>query len=244
MVGAGAVVAERDRRPRPDEHGAGVAHPGGVGGGVGGLDLGVLGGVGVDHLEALVDVVDQHDAGLLAADSAVRMRSTCRVAATCLSSSASTSSASRSESVTSTEAAIGSCSAWLIRSAATYAASAVSSARMAISVGPASESMPDDALEQSLGRDGVDVAGSGDQVDAAAGTGAVGEHGDRLGAADGVDLVDAEQLAGREDRRVREARRWSFWGELVSAIEPTPATWAGTTFISTLETSGATPPGT
>ena len=52
-------------------------------------------------------------------DRAVRMRSTCLVAATCLSSSASTSSASRSESVTSTEAAIGSCSAWLIRSEAT-----------------------------------------------------------------------------------------------------------------------------
>ena len=33
-------------------------------------------------------------------------------------------------------------------------------------------------------------------------------------------------------------------GELVRAIEPTPATCAGTTFISTLETSGATPPGT
>ena len=27
-------------------------------------------------------------------------------------------------------------------------------------------------------------------------------------------------------------------------MEPTPATWAGTTFISTLETSGAMPPGT
>ena len=33
-------------------------------------------------------------------------------------------------------------------------------------------------------------------------------------------------------------------GGLVSAIEPTPATWAGTTFITTLETSGASPPGT
>ena len=36
----------------------------------------------------------------------------------------------------------------------------------------------------------------------------------------------------------------AFCGELVSAIEPTPATWAGTTFMITLETSGATPPGT
>ena len=43
---------------------------------------------------------------------------------------------------------------------------------------------------------------------------------------------------------MRQTRRMSFWGELVSAIEPTPATCAGTTFIITLETSGATPPGT
>ena len=37
---------------------------------------------------------------------------------------------------------------------------------------------------------------------------------------------------------------WSFCGDEVSAIEPTPATWAGTTFMTTLETRGATPPGT
>ena len=36
----------------------------------------------------------------------------------------------------------------------------------------------------------------------------------------------------------------SACGEDVSAIDPTPATWAGTTFITTLETSGAMPPGT
>ena len=38
---------------------------------------------------------------------------------------------------------------------------------------------------------------------------------------------------------MRQAVHGRFWGELVSAIEPTPATCAGTTFISTLETSGA-----
>ena len=48
----------------------------------------------------------------------------------------------RRDGVTSTLAASGSCSAWLIRSAATCTGSAVSSARMAISVGPASASMP------------------------------------------------------------------------------------------------------
>ena len=41
-----------------------------------------------------------------------------------------------------TAAAITSCSAWLIKSAATSAAIAVSSATIAISVGPASESIP------------------------------------------------------------------------------------------------------
>ena len=37
---------------------------------------------------------------------------------------------------------------------------------------------------------------------------------------------------------------WSFCGGEDSAIDATPATWAGTTFITTLETSGAMPPGT
>ena len=36
----------------------------------------------------------------------------------------------------------------------------------------------------------------------------------------------------------------SFCGGLDSAIDVTPATWAGTTFIRTLDTSGARPPGT
>lgn len=68
--------------------------------------------------------------------------STCRVAAICGSSSFSTASARSTESVTRTAAASGSCSAWLIRSEATCTGSAVSSARTAISVGPASASMP------------------------------------------------------------------------------------------------------
>jgi hypothetical protein len=52
--------------------------------------------------------------------------------------------------VTSTEAAIGSCSAWLIRSAATKRGSAVSSAITMISVGPASESIPITPLSSRL----------------------------------------------------------------------------------------------
>ena len=70
------------------------------------------------------------------------MRSACFVFATRTFSSAITSAASDSDVVTKTAAAMTSCSAWLIRSAATSAAIALSSAKIAISVGPASESIP------------------------------------------------------------------------------------------------------
>ena len=63
----------------------------------------------------------------------------------------------------------------------------------------------DTSLEQALGRDRVDVAGAGDQVDPLALPRAVGEHRDRLRPADGVHLVDAEQRAGGQDRRLGEA---------------------------------------
>ena len=63
----------------------------------------------------------------------------------------------------------------------------------------------DDALDQALGAHRVDVARPGDQVDGTAAACAVREHRDRLGAADGVHLVDAEQRARSQDRRVRPA---------------------------------------
>ena len=64
--------------------------------------------------------------------------------------------------------------------------------------------------------------------------GAVGEHRDRLGAADRVHLVDAEQRAGGQDQRVRQAA-YSRCGGDATASDATPATWAGTTFITTLD---------
>ena len=73
--------------------------------------------------------------------SDVVMRSACVAVGTWRSSSAVTASARASLGVTRTLAAIGSCSDWLIMSAATNAGSAVSSAITAISVGPASESI-------------------------------------------------------------------------------------------------------
>ena len=69
----------------------------------------MLRGVGVDHVEAGGDVVDEDDPGLLPAE-AVRTRSACLVCGTRRSSALATSAASRSLSVTRTEAAYGSCS--------------------------------------------------------------------------------------------------------------------------------------
>ena len=70
----------------------------------------------------------------------------------------------------------------------------------------------DDSLEQPLGSGDVDIARPSHQVDPWTVLGAVGEHRHGLGAADGVDLVDAEQPAGSQHRRVRQpavlALRW------------------------------------
>ena len=151
--------------------------------------------------------------------------------------------------MTSTLAASGSCSAWLIRSAATCAGSAVSSASTAISVGPASASMPTTPRSSRLAAvtqmlPGPVIMSTGSQRGDALGVvAAVREHGDRLGAADGVHLVDAEQRAGGEHPGVRQAAV-SLCGGLATASEPTPATWAGTTFITTVHGYIASPPGT
>ncbi len=63
---------------------------------------------------------------------------------------ASTASARASEGVTSSEGESGPCSAWLRRSAATCAGSAVSSATTMTSVGPAGMSMAQESRTSSL----------------------------------------------------------------------------------------------
>ena len=63
----------------------------------------------------------------------------------------------------------------------------------------------DPLAQQPLGRRDVDVARPGDDVDRGALVGAVPEHGDGLRAAGRVHLGDAEQRAGGQDRRVRQA---------------------------------------
>ena len=65
----------------------------------------------------------------------------------------------------------------------------------------------DRAEDQPLGRGDVGIARSHDLGDRRDGGGAVGQRGDRLGAADPVDLVDAGQPGGDEDQRVDAAVR-------------------------------------
>ena len=127
------------------------------------------------------------------------------MAATCAGTSSRTASASSSLAVTSTAPASGSCSAWLIRSAATCAGSAVSSARIADLGGPGLGVDADQPAQQPLGRGHVDVARPGHHVDRLAGAGAVAEDGDRLRPADGVDLGDAQQRARRQHAGVGQA---------------------------------------
>ena len=63
----------------------------------------------------------------------------------------------------------------------------------------------DHAAQDPLGRRDVDVSGAGDHVHGGAVFRAVGEHRQSLGAARGVHLPDAEQGAGGEHGRVRQA---------------------------------------
>ncbi len=64
VVGAGEVVAQAHRRVRADEDRSGVADPSGDAGGVTGLDLEVLGGIRVDDRQTGVEIVDEDHARL------------------------------------------------------------------------------------------------------------------------------------------------------------------------------------
>lgn len=64
VIGSGAVVPEAHRRIRADENGSRRAYSPGHARRVGGLDLQVFGGVGVDDLDAGIHVVDYTEAAL------------------------------------------------------------------------------------------------------------------------------------------------------------------------------------
>lgn len=61
MVGPRAVVTEAHRRPRPNEDGASRTYPAGDLWRVCGLDLEVLSRIGIHHLDAGIEIVDQDD---------------------------------------------------------------------------------------------------------------------------------------------------------------------------------------
>ena len=65
VVGPGAVITEADRRPRTDENCSGGTDPGRHCRGVGGLNLQVLSGVGIDHPHTGVNIINEHDRRLL-----------------------------------------------------------------------------------------------------------------------------------------------------------------------------------
>ena len=92
------------------------------------------------------------------------------------------------------------------------------------------------ALHQALGGGDVDVARPGDDVDGDAAPRRprqpYASMRDRLRAADGVHLVDAEQRAGGEHDRVRQAVGLRRAGDRERARRPRPG--PGTTFMTTL----------
>ena len=90
----------------------------------------------------------------------------------------------------------------------------------------------DRAEHAALRRGDVGVARADDLVDRGNGRGAVGERADRLRAADREHAVDAGELRGRKHQRVPLAVAASA---RTMTSSPTPATFAGSAFISTDE---------
>ncbi len=203
MVGAGAVVAEAHRGVRADEDGTGVADLRGPAGGVVGLDLEVLGGVGVDHVDALLEVVDQHDAGLLAPErdqDALGVLGGVDLLVELALDLVGQPLGRGDEDGGGQRVVLG---------LAHQVGGDVGGVGGVVGEdgdlgGPGLGVDADPAAQQPLGGGDVDVAGTGDEVDLGARPDAVGEHRDRLGAADGVHLGDAEQRAGREDAGMRQ----------------------------------------
>ncbi len=143
------IVAEADRAVRTDEDGTCVAHAGGDVGCVAGLDLEVLGGIRVDDVEPRVDVVDEDDARLCALEGLGDAFGVLR---------GRDASRERPSGGLGELLAVGDedrCRERVVLGladevAATWSGSAESSARMAISVGPASASMPMSPLRRRL----------------------------------------------------------------------------------------------
>ncbi len=228
VVGADPVVAEDLGRGVADEEPAPVAEPFGDCVGVRRQDLEVLGRQQVADPDGGVDVGGDDGETVFE-----RCEATSRVgrSTSCFSSSASTRSASGDDGVTRTGRASGSCSAWARRSAATVAGSAVSSASTTSSDGPGQHVDAHVAGDELLGGGDPAVARAHHDVAGGHRTGAVGERGDGLGAADREHAVGAGDRGRGQGHRPRVAAR-------PPRPRATPATRAVTAVISTEEGSG------
>ena len=100
---------QRNRRPRPDEDCTGVPYPARHLRSVAGLNLKVFSAIGVDDIEALLDITNQDDRTLRDSARASATRAECFVSSTIVGNTARTESASDSLSVTNTDAAMTSC---------------------------------------------------------------------------------------------------------------------------------------
>jgi hypothetical protein len=175
--------------------------------------------------------------------SAAVTRSTCLVSATWAASASSVRSASSTESVTSTDADVGPCSAWLSRSAATSTGSAVASATTITSLGPASASMPTAPRRSRFAAVTYTLPGP---VTRSTGSTPSTPYANMATAwAPPTAYTSSTPSSAHAARIVRSGRPPSSRrGGVATAMLDTPATWAGITFISTLDGSGASPPGT
>ena len=203
VVGAGEVVAERDRRVRADEDRTGVADLRRDGRRLGGVDLQVLGGVRVHDLEAGGHIVDQHDAGLAPGER--RGDALGVLGARHLGGQLALDRAGQLLGVGDQHGG----GQRVVLGLADQVGGDVDRVGGAVGedrdLGRARLGVDaDHALEQAFGRGHENVAGAGDEVDRTALLRAVGEHRDRLRAARRVHLVDAEQRARGEDDRVRQ----------------------------------------
>lgn len=245
VVGAGAVVAERDRRVRAHEDRARVADPGGDGGGVGGLDLQVLGAVRVDDPQALLHAVDQHDRGLLARkggrDALLDVLGGGGLRHQFLLDRVGQFGAVGDEDGGGERVVLG-----LADQVGGDMHRVGGGVREDGDLGRAGLGVDADAAgEVALGGGDPDVAGPGDHVGGRTAVGsrrAVREHRDGLGAA--AAYTSSTPSSAQAARIVGCGRPPnSFWGGEASAIEPTPASCAGTTFMITEDGYTARPPG-
>ncbi len=204
MVGAGRVVAERDRGVPAEEDRAGVADLRGDRVRVAGLDLQVLGRVGVDDGQALLQVVDQDEAGLPAAEGLGHPLRVLGPGDLGLQLGldrvgelhrGGDQHRARGRAVLGLADQVGGD----LRRVGGVVGEDGDLGRSGLGVDA------DPAREVALGGGHVDVAGAGDHVHRLALLGAEREHRDRLGAADRVHLGDAEQGARGQDGRVHPA---------------------------------------